>query len=147
MTEKQTYDVLVHKAQVAVKRGESLQAFVQKVRIAGSAFITQQLNLDPKNSDVFAIEVFSTTAIFDVFLFGSVKAPNKKQRFFAVSYTRKADGEFEFKNLTEVDRVVSFAATAKVPVLKSMDGAEGWASAVDVRKAKSTALWAGADII
>ncbi len=134
--QKNAHDVIVHKANAPISKGESLADFSIAVGDAGKTFVRQQLNLDSKKSDVFVIEIFSGSVVFDVFTFGSSV---RKRRFFAVAYTRNAQQGFEFSNLTEVQRVVSFEAKPQgVPVTKTA-GAEGW---VDTKKA-SADMWYG----
>lgn len=143
---KQTHDVVVHKAIVALKTGESLSQFTRSVSDAGRDFIRKQLNLSAESkADVYAVEVFASSAVFDVFMYGPDVDVKKRQRYFAASYTRKTDA-FEFDNMTEVVRKTTFEKKPQgIPVTKAaesveeLDGASGW---VDVAKA-SAALWDG----
>lgn len=107
-----TYEVIVHKANLALAKGESVNQFTQKLREAASKAIALKLNLTAANCSVYMIETFADSAVFDV-----TKRPLKEggqysYAYYALKYSRKADGSFEFSDTTEVERVTSFQPKA-----------------------------------
>lgn len=119
----QTHDVVVHKANITLADGESVQQFMSKIRDAGKTFVGTKLNL-VKNADVYPVEVFSKTIVFDVYQYGPDVPANKRARFFAAAYSRKNDGGFEFTTLTEVERVTVYQPKQNAAVTKSTKGEE-----------------------
>jgi len=111
-----TYEVIVHKANLALAKGESVNQFTQKLREAASKAIALKLNLTAANCSVYMIETFADSAVFDV-----TKRPLKEggqwaYAYYALKYSRKADGSFEFSDTTEVERVTSFQPKATLEV-------------------------------
>lgn len=136
-----TYEVAVEKASVPLVAGEALDDFTQAFSKAGRDHIAGQLNVTSKDAGVYAVQVFGSSAVFDVYLYGKDVSDDKRSRYFAVSYKRDANGVFSFDNMTEVVRKVVFErAPSELPVTKSADDfAPGW---VTTRKA-SADLWDG----
>ncbi len=112
MTEERTHDVVVHKADVPLQTGESIRAFTRALSDAGRDHVRKKLNLPDKDVDIFMVEAFAKSAVFDVFKFGPNVSQKERQRFYATSFTRKATGAFEFGPTTEVQRVTSFKPKA-----------------------------------
>jgi hypothetical protein len=136
-TEKLTHDVLVQK-DITLGTGESISAYSQKVRDAGSKYVKQKLNL-VKDSGCYPVEIFSKSVIFNVYQYGPTVEDDKRSRYFAVAYTRKNDGTFEFATLTEVEQVVGYQPKDSTAVTKSATtglNAPGWQSV-------AKALWNG----
>lgn len=151
------HNVAVQK-DIVLASGESISTFTQKLRDAGRKYVKQKLNLTNTKDNscgCYPIEIFSKSIIFDVYQYGPNIDDDKRVRYYAVAYSRKDDGTFEFSTLTEVERVVGYQAkeTAAVtkagkallpsdgdgdsqPTKKSLEGAPGWA-----QTAKS--LWGG----
>jgi hypothetical protein len=103
-----TYEVIVHKASLALAKGESLSMFTQKLREAAGKAIALKLNLTAKNCSVYMVETFADSAVFDVTKRPVVEGGQYIYAYYALKYSRKADGTFEFSDTTEVERVTSF---------------------------------------
>ncbi len=119
MTEERTHNVVIHKANVPLQTGESIRQFTRALSDAGRDHVRKKLNLPDKGVDIFMVEAFAKSAVFDVFRFGP-DAPKPKQRFIATAFTRKTTGEFEFGPTTEVQRVTTFQPKSAVPVAKAI---------------------------
>lgn len=123
--EAQTHEVVVRK-DISLANGESLADFTRKAREDGTKFVRQKLNLQPKESGVYPIEIFSKSMVFDVYKYNATSGEDRV-RYYACAYSRKNDGSFEFGSLTEVERVTSYRAKTNTPVMKSADDQhEGW---------------------
>ena len=115
-----TREVIVHKANIPLAKGESIRAYTAALEKAASAALRQKLNLAPDKSSVYMIEAYPTKAVFDVYKYSSGPGANDSSfRYFAMDYTRKAGGEFEFSNSTEVERVVSFEPKEGIQITKA----------------------------
>lgn len=128
MAETQTHDVIVHKASISLADGESIQQYTKRLREAGVKFIGMKLNL-VKDSSVYPVEIFSKSLVFDVYQYGPNVDADKRARFFAAAYTRKANGDFEFSTLTEVERVTVYQPKSSVSITKALADGEahpGW---------------------
>lgn len=116
------HECVVHKANVPLAAGESLNAYTQKLSSDGRAYVMKQLNLNslakPASAGAYLIEAYSDKCIFDVYKYGG-DGGSSEYKYYAFSYTRKADGKFEFKDLAEVERVISFQAKSGLSVTKS----------------------------
>ena len=108
------YECVVHKANVPLASGESLGKYTNQLSGDGRTYIMKQLNLNslakPASAGAYMIEAFADKAIFDVYKYGGGDGSPSEYKYYALNYTRKADGKFEFKDLTEVERVISFQA-------------------------------------
>jgi hypothetical protein len=82
----------------------------------------KQLNLNslakPASAGAYLIEAYSDKCIFDVYKYGG-DGGSSEYKYYAFTYTRKADGKFEFKDLAEVERVISFQAKSGLSVTKA----------------------------
>lgn len=130
MTEKRNveYRVAVHKAAVPLMNGESLGAFSSAIRAAGVSLVKQKLNLTNK-SDVYVVEVFGTSAIFDVYSYDQTKSYEDRTKFYAVSYSRDAkSGAFSFGDMVEVKRktVWEKASTLTTKSVELPEFLPGW---------------------
>jgi len=117
-TRKVQYEAVIHKADVPLAQGESLKDFMGALRASGETELTRKFNLDLKKSNVFMVEAFASAAIFEVYKYEGAQA-NDRMRFYAMKYTRKNDGNFEFSETKEVERVTTFRE--KTSVTKSKD--------------------------
>lgn len=122
--ENKTHDVVVHKANIQLLAGESVRDFTRALSDAGRKHIQKAQNLPNKGTDVFMLEAFSKTAVFEVFKFGPDVQPGDRMKFFAAQYVRKANGDFEFSGSSEVRRVTRFEP-AKVSVTKGVADPDG----------------------
>lgn len=121
-----SHPVVVQK-DITLATGESLQTYSQKVRDAGTKYVKQKLNLATKDCSCYPVEIFSKSVIFDVYQYGPNIDETNRTKYYAVAYTRKDDGAFEFSTLTEVERVVGYQAKdSAVPTTKAADS-PGWA--------------------
>lgn len=106
---------------ITLATGESLQAYSQKVRDAGTKYVKQKLNLQPKDCSCYPIEIFSKSVIFDVYQYGPNTDETNRCKYYAVAYSRKDNGSFEFSTLTEVERVVGYQVKdSAVPTTKAL---------------------------
>lgn len=114
--------ILVQK-DIKLATGESLSTFSQKLREAGVSYMERKLNVVKGGADttsIYPIEIFSKSAIFNVYKYGPNVKSSEREAFYAVAYTRKEDGAFEFSTLTEVERVIGFQAKqSATPVSKA----------------------------
>lgn len=139
--QKTTHEVVVRK-DIKLGQGESLRQFTAALSDSGRTFMKQKLNLDPKKSDVFTVEVFKGSVVFEVYRFGPDVEPKKRMTFFAMTHKRNDQGGFTFDNMIEVERITAFQAKPQggIPVTTakaSRDvGCDGWQ-----RTTKS--LWSG----
>jgi hypothetical protein len=115
------HECVVHKANVPLASGESLNAYTQKLSSDGRAYVMKQLNLTslakPAHASAYLVEAYSDKCIFDVYKYGG--EGSSEYKYYAFSYTRKSDGKFEFKDLAEVERVISFQAKPPMSVTKA----------------------------
>jgi len=118
---KYTHDVVVHKANVPLARGESLRAYTAALSEAGRQHAMQKLNLIAKSGDVFMVEAYSDSAIFEVYKYGE-EGQAGKFNFYATKYSRDKNGNFSFGDLLEVQRVTSFKPKTEFEVTKSGEG-------------------------
>lgn len=115
-----SHPVVVQK-DISLATGESLGVYAQKIRDAGTKYIKQKLNLVPKESSCYPVEIFSKSVIFDVYRYGPNIDETKRCTYYAAAYTRKDDGSFEFSTLTEVERVVGYQAKdSTTPTTKAL---------------------------
>lgn len=119
----QTETIRVQK-DIALSTGESLGAYVQKVRDAGCKYVKQKLNLPTKDAYCYPVEVFSKSVIFSVSQYGANVEESQRYRYFAAAYTRKDTGPFEFSTLTEVEQVVSYQPKESASVTKAKSETE-----------------------
>ena len=136
MSETQHHNVIVQK-DITLATGESLSAYANKIREAGTKYVKQKLNLTTKDCGCYPTEIFSKTAIFSVYQYGPNVDDDKRSRYFAVAYSRNSDGTFEFSSLTEVEQVVGYQPKdSTTATTKAIDNAPGWAPV-------AKALWNG----
>ncbi len=115
-----THKVVVHKASIPLAAGESVREFTRKLSDAGATALRSKQNLPDKGTDIFMLEAFSDAVIFEVFKFGPDVPHEKRMRFFAMKFTRKDTGAFDFTDSTEVQRVTRFEPK-QTPVTKRDD--------------------------
>lgn len=136
MSKPATYDVIVRKS-FPLAAGETLRDATKKLSDAGVKKLVTKLNLDVKKTSVYMLDVFEGAAVFEVYKSEPSK-PGDYFRFYAMKYTRKNGGDFEFGDMVEVERVTRYEAKANAPITKSADEwpTEGWIT--------KSAFWAGA---
>lgn len=115
------YECVVHKANVPLAAGESIGKYTNELSAAGRQYVMKQLNLNslakPNSAGAYMLEAYSDKCIFDVYKY-SGDGPSE-YKYYALKYTRKSDGKFEFKDLAEVERVISFQAKPGLSITKA----------------------------
>ena len=92
---------------VKLETGESLSDFTDAAQTSARSWLKQQLNLGTRDY-IYTVEIFSKSMILNVSSYDT--NDKRKEAYYAISYTRKEDGNFEFGSMLEVERVVSFQA-------------------------------------
>lgn len=126
---EQSMEVVVHKAALQLKAGESVSVFTQNLTDAGRSYLKQKLNLQ-KGDACYAMETFADKVVFNTYKYEN---PPSQDKYYAVKYSRKPDGSFEFGEAVEVQRVTTYEAKNNTfTVTKSKDGDDeappGWAT-------------------
>lgn len=124
MEQRITYEVVVHKANLPLAKGESVSQFTSRLREAAAKQIAMKLNLTPQNCSVYMVETFADSAIFDVSKRPAVTGDAWSYAYYAAKYTRKVDGSFEFGETTEVERVTSYQPKPKMDVTTATNKAK-----------------------
>jgi len=135
-----THEVVVHKANVSLMKGESLRDYISKVSNAGRQHLMKKLNLGNKVA-VYMVEAFSDAAVFNVYRYDDNAQSDKINSYYAVPYKRKDDGTFEMGEATEVISVTRFEPK-KVPISKSSEKTFG--NEVSTWKETEKSFWKGA---
>jgi len=121
--EKTTMDVVVHKANIPVKSGESLDKFIGKLSSEARDHCYKKFAMNRESGDYcWMVEAFSGSVIM------TVDKKNTPNKMFAMTYSRDAKtGNFTFGEAIEVERKTTFAAVkltqalAQQPVGKSVE--------------------------
>lgn len=94
-----TINVLVHKADIPLKNGESLGEYTREISREGEMYLMKKLKMNREKGDyIYSTEIFSSKAIFSTW-----KRKDKENKYYSVDYSRKEDGNFDFKNVNEVE--------------------------------------------
>lgn len=101
MSQEETKEVTVHKANVALIQGESLSAFSMAIRDASQAAMRKSFTLSDKDY-VYVIEIFGDSVVLELYRSGTGKT-----LYLMMPYERKA-GVFNFGKASEVRRVTTF---------------------------------------
>lgn len=143
MTEASYHNVVVHKADVPLRAGESLGAYTRALSGAGRDHVTKKLNLVTNKAGVYMVEAFAKTAVYEVYKYGNDIKQADRIRFYAATFKRDDKGVFAFGDLTEVQRTVSFkpkpGLTVTKRAAKRVGPGDGW-----VETSKS--FWDGATL-
>lgn len=128
----QVVNCIVHKASIALIKGESLDDFRRKLGRAAEVHAMQKLSI--AKGDAWPVEVFSKTVVVNVYEYDRpANQTAKKAGLYAMGYSRDKAGEFSFESLTPVERVTGFRAKAtSLTVSKAFDTthvADGWRKA------------------
>jgi len=113
--ETTTMEVIVHKQNVPMMKGESINMFTNKLSQAGRAHVLRKLNITEKDGGAWLVEAFQDRAVFSTY---KGQEPTKH---FAFKYTRNKSGDFEFGGVIEVERVTSFKPKSDMSVTKGVD--------------------------
>ena len=112
--EKTTMDVIVHKANVPMMKGESINQFTNKLSQAGRAHVLRKLNIAEKDGGAWLVEAFQDRVVFSTY---KGQEPTKH---YAFKYTRAdKSGDFEFGGVIEVERMTSFVPKGDMTVTKA----------------------------
>lgn len=143
MDDKATLNVVVHKAALQLRDGETLNLFSQAICAAFRDHATQKLNLT-KNASIWMAEVMSDKVVASVYDWKDGATSSSISKYYSSGFTRDAKtGIFSFdSDLTEVKPITSYVPTNKpdlgsVNIKKMRDDFEARWQPV----AKS--LWAG----
>jgi len=144
-----THEVVVHKANLPLVNGESVQDFTQALSDAARKWCMEKLRMDAAKDYCYVVDVYTGVAILSCSIYSQGEDKRGKYLYNAVTYERDADtGVFTFSNMVEVQRVTTYRAKTVVTTTKSAQGtaehtapapghgADGWAPT-------SKALWAG----
>lgn len=113
-----TMEVIVHKANISLQSGESVQEFSNLLRLAAKSHVMQQLNIADDKGGAWMVEVYSDKAVLEVWQEGK----NPRYTYQMVGYARDKDGKFSFNSMTEVKRVTTFKPTeSSISIAKSED--------------------------
>lgn len=124
-----TYDVAVRK-NFPLAKGETINQAMENLRRVGRDHVKKALALGDKGG-AYLTEAFSNAAVFSVW-----KEGGGEDLYYAATFKRDAEGDYEFGSLQEVKRVTGFRPVAKPAASltqKSVDGPaeefaglEGW---------------------
>ncbi len=119
------YECVVHKANVPLASNESLRTYTERLNKGARDYVTKQLNLGTGKCSGYMLEVYADKAVFDVYKYAAMGSSEPGEyKYYGVQYARKANGDFEFKNLTEVERVTSYQAKPSLAITKAKKKAE-----------------------
>src|SRR5690606_1194467 len=117
------YEAIVHKANLALAPGESVGQYLAAVRTAAQDYVRSKLNLNVEKSSVFMVEVFSNSTVVETYEWGQGAA---KERFWALKYSRKNNGGFDFSDMKEVVKLISFSPKEQISITKSAEEQSIW---------------------
>lgn len=109
-------DVLVHKANIPMVKGESLNQFTNLLSTEGRKHVLAKLNIAPKSGGAWLTETFQDRVVFSTY------KDNEPTRYHSFTYTRDKDGSFTFGPIVEVVRVTSFEPKPGITVTKGCPG-------------------------
>ena len=122
MSTPRTYQVTVHKANLALMPDESLQSFACAVKNAGNKHVAQKYNVDTKKGCVYPVEVYADKAVFMVV--PDFDKPPAEDFYVAAKFARDNAGNFEFSETMKVKRVTQYMPESPMPVTKAADSPE-----------------------
>jgi len=144
-----THETVVHKANIPLVTGESVQDFTQAMSDAARKWVMDQLKMDPKQDYAYVVDVYSSVVVLSVNIYSKSEDKRGKYMYSAATYERDAEtGVFTFSNLSEVQRVTTYKPKTVVKTYKGKggpvehaepipgQGADGWAPV-------NKALWSG----
>ena len=118
MSEQKTVkmDVVVHKANIPLLAGESLYDFTTNLSRAGSEHLRSSLNIAKGKGHAWMMEAFADTAIYSTY------KNDEPTKYYAMTYKRDKNGDFEFGKALEVRRKTVFTPkTETMPLTKSKE--------------------------
>jgi len=103
MSDKTMMPVVVFKANIPLKKGETINAFTRKLSDEGVEHCFKKLNLVKTDDYVWMAEAFGDSAVFSVYKKG------KSDAYYACRYKRdEKSGSFDFGDMSEVEKVVGY---------------------------------------
>jgi hypothetical protein len=114
MNEKEitTMDVIVHKATIALRTGESLGVFTRELSRSSREHIMKKLNIAKGSGGAWDVEVFGDKVVMAAYKDGDAT------KYYAFKYTRDKVGNFEFGDTVEVERITSFKPKSGMSITK-----------------------------
>lgn len=122
-------ETAVHKAQISLRNGETIEDFVNKLSSEGKKYISQKLNLSGDNI-CWLVETFAKQVVFNVY-------KNDDSFYISVLYERDAKGNFSFSDIEEVERIVSFKPTEQ----ESLDVSKRFGGWVKLHSVTKKSFW------
>ncbi len=122
--ETTTMTVAVHKANVPLLRGESVNDFTSSLGKDAREYLMKKMNVAPYASGAtggvrsnvggaWLVEAFSDRVVMAMY------KGSEPTRYYAFKYSRDKKGMFDFGTTTEVRRVTSFVPKDDIPVTKN----------------------------
>jgi hypothetical protein len=118
---RKSYTVQVHKANIPLLEGESLDVFISNLsKQAGPYLIEKAGGVVGKESSAWPREVYATKAVFQVIPDWD---DSSKDQLIQVDFTRSpTDGSFSFSNDEKVKLVTSYVVEkAKKPIVENVE--------------------------
>lgn len=126
MTEINT---IVHKANLALRNGESIGTFTEALGNAAREAVHKSLKLssddspDAKQRDyTYPAEVFAESVVMSVSRHGKISGYG----YYSMDYTRDADGQFKLGNPVEVRLSREFKPAVNTAFIKKSAGGRAW---------------------
>jgi len=131
MSIQKIISVAVHKANIKLNSGETIDSFIQKLYEAGKKYVYNKFKIK-EDSSSWLVESFGDYVVF------ALSKMNEPMKYFAFTYNRNEKGDFDFGKLVEVKRVINYEPVNDIEVIKEEEKEE-------IEKAKK-ALWSAAFI-
>lgn len=112
-------DVIVHKANIPLMKGESISKFTQTLSEKAKDHCFTKLNMVAGKDYAWMAEAFDDSVVLSTY------KGSKPNKYYAFTYGRDAKtGEFSFGSLTEVEKVIGY----KPKELKITKARDMWAN-------------------
>ena len=108
-------DVLVYKQNVPINNGESISDYTDKLSTAARSHIMGKLNIAKGNGGAWAVEIYNDKAVMCVY------KGEESNKYYMVKYSRDKNGTFNFGDMIEVERVISFKPKVDMQITKTED--------------------------
>lgn len=117
------HDVVVHKSDIQLAEGESIQSYTQSLSDAIRKYAVQKLNFGAgpdgrTNGSCYVIEAYGDTAVISAYKYSSASDPGW-DKYFSIGYERNDKGVFKFSDWQEVERVTSYQPKEPMSVTKA----------------------------
>lgn len=134
MTQRPTYEAIVHKANVPLMADESLRQFTHELEKAAKPYIAQKFNLDD-DASAWPMEVYANKAVFNVI---PEWEDVSKDFMLAVKFERDKEGTFTFGETQKVKPVTTYQVTKRAELPRTF-GISSVTADVETKKS----LWHG----